>query len=157
LTKLSRLPAWESLTHALNTLISSLITLQSERANLLFSQTEASPRVRELTRKIQDASSSILELIRNLSNSAQLKINDLESRINSISIANSVDCLPPNRTLVRIQNEEGTSMNPSSTFCNSAGLKRRLRWPRVLRRTKLWNTPNQTVQVQLKVKKPGFI
>lgn len=94
----------------LNSLISSLISLQSERSNLLFSQTEASPRVRELNRKIQDASSSILELIRNLSNSAQMKINDLETRINSIN--RQFSRLPSTeQNLVRIQ--RGRNLNES--------------------------------------------
>ncbi|MCF1750133.1 polysaccharide biosynthesis tyrosine autokinase [Mariniradius sp. RY-2] len=94
----------------LNSLISSLISLQSERSNLLFSQTEASPRVRELNRKIQDASSSILELIRNLSNSAQMKINDLEIRINSIN--RQFSRLPSTeQNLVRIQ--RGRNLNES--------------------------------------------
>lgn len=69
---------------ALNKLIADLIQLQSEKANLLFSQTEASPRVRELTRKIQDTTASILELIRNLSNNSQLKVRDLEDRMGKI-------------------------------------------------------------------------
>lgn len=94
----------------LNSLISNLITLQSERSNLLFSQTEASPRVRELGRKIQDATSSILELIRNQSNSAQMKINDLESRINSIN--RQFSRLPSTeQNLVRIQ--RGRNLNES--------------------------------------------
>ncbi|SMD46313.1 capsular exopolysaccharide family [Aquiflexum balticum DSM 16537] len=65
----------------LNSLINSLITLQNDRASLLFTQTEASPRVRELTRKIQDTSSSLAEVLRNLSNNTQLRVNDLESRM----------------------------------------------------------------------------
>ncbi|EMS32091.1 hypothetical protein C943_01353 [Mariniradius saccharolyticus AK6] len=94
----------------LNSLIGNLITLQSERSNLLFSQTEASPRVRELNRKIQDTSSSILELIRNLSNSSQMKINDLESRINSIN--RQFSRLPSTeQNLVRIQ--RGRNLNES--------------------------------------------
>jgi tyrosine-protein kinase Etk/Wzc len=65
----------------LNSLINSLIALQQERATLLFTQTEASPRVRELNRKIQDTSSSLSEVLRSLSNNTQFKINDLESRM----------------------------------------------------------------------------
>ncbi|MCH6236479.1 GumC family protein [Cognataquiflexum rubidum] len=94
----------------LNSLIGSLITIQSERSNLLFSQTEASPRVKELNRKIQDTSSSILELVRNYSNSAQLKINDLETRINSIG--KQFSRLPSTeQNLVRI--ERGRNLNES--------------------------------------------
>lgn len=95
---------------SLNSLISNLITFQSERSNLLFSQTEASPRVKELTRKIQDASSSILELLRNLSNNAQMKINDIESRMNSIN--RQFSRLPSTeQNLVRI--ERGRNLNES--------------------------------------------
>lgn len=95
---------------SLNALISQIITYQSDRSNLLFTQTEASPRVRELNRKIQDASSSILELIRNLSNSSQLRINDLESRINSIN--RQFSRLPSTeQNLVRIQ--RGRTLNES--------------------------------------------
>lgn len=95
---------------ALNSLISGIIALQSERSNLLFSQTEASPRVKELNRKIQDTSSSILELIRNLSNSAQMRINDLESRINGIN--RQFSRLPSTeQNLVRIQ--RGRNLNES--------------------------------------------
>ncbi|MCR9016493.1 GumC family protein [Aquiflexum gelatinilyticum] len=94
----------------LNSLISNLITLQSERSNLLFSQTEASPRVREISRKIQDVSSSILELVRNLSNSSQMKINELENRINSIN--QQFSRLPSTeQNLVRIQ--RGRNLNES--------------------------------------------
>jgi tyrosine-protein kinase Etk/Wzc len=64
----------------LNTLINSLILLQQERSNLLFTQTEASPRIREINRKIQDTSGSLSEVLRSLSNNTQFKINDLESR-----------------------------------------------------------------------------
>ena len=95
---------------SLDLLITTLINLQSERSNLLFSQTEASPRVKELTRKIQDATSSIMELVRNLSNSSQMKINDLENRINDIN--RQFSRLPSTeQNLVRI--ERGRSLNES--------------------------------------------
>ena len=64
----------------LNSLINSLISLQQERANLLFTQTEASPRVRELNRKIQDTRRSLTEVLRSLTNNTQFRINELESR-----------------------------------------------------------------------------
>jgi tyrosine-protein kinase Etk/Wzc len=64
----------------LNSLIKSLITLQQERSNLLFTQTEASPRIREVNRKIQDTRNSLSEVVRNMSSNTQLRINDLESR-----------------------------------------------------------------------------
>lgn len=65
----------------LNSLINSLIALQQERTNLLFTQTEASPRVRELARKIQDTKGSLSEVLRSLSNNTQFRINELESRM----------------------------------------------------------------------------
>lgn len=68
----------------LNSLINSLIILQQDRANILFTQTEASPRVKEITRKIQDTNSSLSEVLRNLSNNTQYKINDLESRMSKM-------------------------------------------------------------------------
>jgi capsular exopolysaccharide synthesis family protein len=94
----------------LNKLIGDLISMQSERSNLLVSQTEASPRVREITRKIQDTSSSILEYLRNLSNNAQMRINDLETRINTIE--RQFSRLPSTeQNLVRI--ERGRNLNES--------------------------------------------
>lgn len=65
----------------LNSLINSLIALQQERTNLLFTQTEASPRVKELARKIQDTKGSLSEVLRSLSNNTQFRINELESRM----------------------------------------------------------------------------
>jgi tyrosine-protein kinase Etk/Wzc len=65
----------------LNSLINSLILLQQERSNLLFTQTEASPRIREINRKIQDTSSSLSEVLRSLTNNTQFRINDLENRM----------------------------------------------------------------------------
>jgi len=64
----------------LNSLINSLIVLQQERSNLLFTQTEASPRIREINRKIQDTSGSLSEVLRSLANNTQFRINDLENR-----------------------------------------------------------------------------
>jgi len=64
----------------LNSLINSLIVLQQERSNLLFTQTEASPRIREINRKIQDTSGSLSEVLRSLTNNTQFRINDLENR-----------------------------------------------------------------------------
>jgi capsular exopolysaccharide synthesis family protein len=68
----------------LNSLIADLVKQQSERNNLLNTQTEASPRVKEITRKIDDTKSSLFEVIRNLSSKSQFMISDLESRIGKI-------------------------------------------------------------------------
>jgi capsular exopolysaccharide synthesis family protein len=94
----------------LNTLIENLISLQTDRSNLLITQTDASPRVRELSRKIEDSSSSILEYIRNLSNTSQMRINDWETRINGIE--RQFSRLPSTeQNLVRI--ERGKNLNES--------------------------------------------
>lgn len=68
----------------LNTLIADLVKQQSERSALLNTQTEASPRVREVTRKIEDTKSSLFEVIRSLSSKSQFRINDLEGRVGKI-------------------------------------------------------------------------
>ncbi|MCH6201731.1 polysaccharide biosynthesis tyrosine autokinase [Aquiflexum sp. LQ15W] len=68
----------------LNSLIADLVKQQSERNNLLNTQTEASPRVKEITRKIDDTKSSLFEVIRNLSSKSQFMISDLEARIGKI-------------------------------------------------------------------------
>jgi tyrosine-protein kinase Etk/Wzc len=95
---------------ALNSLISELIKLQSEKSNLLFSQTEASPRVRELTRKILDSSASILEMVRNLSNNSTLKIRELEARTNRLE--SQFSRLPSTeQNLIKIQ--RGRNLNES--------------------------------------------
>ncbi|MGY6521484.1 MAG: GumC family protein [Mongoliitalea sp.] len=65
----------------LNSLVENLIDLQSQRSFLLNTQTEASPRVRDLNKRIGELTASIQEIVRNLSRNVQLKINDLEARI----------------------------------------------------------------------------
>jgi len=68
----------------LNMMVQNLITYQNDRSNLLATQTEASPRVKEVSRKIQDVNASLSEAIRNLSRNNVSTIEDLESRIRSI-------------------------------------------------------------------------
>lgn len=68
----------------LNGLIGDLVRQQSERSGLLNTQTEASPRVKEITGKIEDTKSSLFEVIRNLSSNSQFQISDLENRIGKI-------------------------------------------------------------------------
>jgi tyrosine-protein kinase Etk/Wzc len=65
----------------LNSLINSLINLQQDRSNILFTQTEESPRVKELNRKIQDTSKSLSEVLRSLANNTQFRISELENRM----------------------------------------------------------------------------
>lgn len=94
----------------LNSLIQNIISMQADRSNLLQTQTEASPRVRELNRKIEDTSASILEYIRSLGNTTQMRINDLEARIRSIE--GQFSRLPSTeQNLVRI--ERGKNLNES--------------------------------------------
>ncbi|MBS9524271.1 polysaccharide biosynthesis tyrosine autokinase [Litoribacter alkaliphilus] len=68
----------------LNSLIENLITLQSEKSRLLATQTEASPAVREVTRKIRDLNASLKEVLRNVDSNAEMLIRDLEARIAKI-------------------------------------------------------------------------
>jgi tyrosine-protein kinase Etk/Wzc len=94
----------------LNKLIGNLIEYQSDRSNLMVTQTEASPRVKEINRKIQDTSSSVLEMINNLLNVTKLRVNDLESRIKSID--RQFSQLPSTeQSLIRI--ERGRNLNES--------------------------------------------
>src|SRR5690606_19732362 len=65
----------------LNSLIENLIALQSERSRYLATQTEASPTVMEVTRKIRDLNASIKEVLQNVTQNVDFVINDLETRI----------------------------------------------------------------------------
>ena len=67
----------------LNSLVENLIDLQSQRAFLLTTQTEASPRVRDLSKRIGELTSSIQEVNRNLLRNVQVRIDDLEARISN--------------------------------------------------------------------------
>src|SRR5690606_8619326 len=65
----------------LNSLIENLIALQSERSRYLATQTEASPTVMEVTRKIRDLNASIKEVLQNVTENVDFVISDLETRI----------------------------------------------------------------------------
>jgi capsular exopolysaccharide synthesis family protein len=92
----------------LNLLINNLITQQQERSNLLFTQTEASPRVKELNRKIQETKSSLNEVLRSLANNTQFRINELESRMSKME--NQFRRLPSTeQNLIRL--ERGRELN----------------------------------------------
>src|SRR5690606_2363515 len=65
----------------LNSLIENLIALQSERSRYLSTQTEASPTVMEVSRKIKDLNASIKEVLINVTQNGNFVISDLESRI----------------------------------------------------------------------------
>lgn len=68
----------------LNTLIENLITLQAEKSRHLATQTEASPTVKEVNRKITDLNASIKEVLRNVISNAAYAIDDLGKRIAKI-------------------------------------------------------------------------
>lgn len=68
----------------LNNLIQNLIRLQGERSDYLNTLTEASPLVREVTRKIQETNLTLLEALRSANNNTQNLIEDLERRIQSL-------------------------------------------------------------------------
>lgn len=65
----------------LNSLIENLIALQAERSRYLATQTEASPTVMEVTRKIRDLNASIKEVLQNVTENVNFVIRDLEARI----------------------------------------------------------------------------
>jgi tyrosine-protein kinase Etk/Wzc len=92
----------------LNSLINSLIELQQERSNLLFTQTEASPRIREINRKIQDTSRSLSEVLRSLTSNTQFRINDIENRMRKFE--NQFTKLPSTeQNLIKL--ERGRNLN----------------------------------------------
>jgi tyrosine-protein kinase Etk/Wzc len=94
----------------LNGLIQNLITLQRERSNYLNTLTEASPLVREVTRKIDDTNASLLEALRNANNNTQNLIADLENRIQMAE--NQFTRLPgTQQDLIKI--ERGFTLNES--------------------------------------------
>src|SRR5690606_12376603 len=86
----------------LNSLIENLIALQAERSRFLATQTEASPAVMEVTRKIRDLNASIKEVLHNVSSNVDFVINDLENRI--ARIENEFSRLPTTeQNLLRFQ------------------------------------------------------
>lgn len=68
----------------LNSLIQNLITLQNEKSRLLSMQTQASPRVRDVTNKITDINASLSEVVRNVTSNTDFLIRDLQERISKI-------------------------------------------------------------------------
>jgi capsular exopolysaccharide synthesis family protein len=68
----------------LNRLINDLITLQSEKSQLLAVQTEASPTVVEITRKIRNVNVSLREILKNLTDNLSFNIRELESRLRKL-------------------------------------------------------------------------
>jgi capsular exopolysaccharide synthesis family protein len=68
----------------LNRLIEDLIVLQSDKSRFLATQTENSPTVLEVNRKISDLNASIKEVLKNVAYNTDLLISDLEKRISKI-------------------------------------------------------------------------
>jgi len=88
----------------LNTLIQNLLEFQAEKSMLASKLTAISPPLREVNRKIKDMNLSILELLKNVDNNAELLIKDLQQRINKIT--STFSSLPQTeQNLLRIQRE----------------------------------------------------
>jgi tyrosine-protein kinase Etk/Wzc len=68
----------------LNKLIEDLIRMQSDRSRYLATQTENSPTVREVTRKIADLNVSIKEVLKNVNQNSSMLVSDLQKRIAKI-------------------------------------------------------------------------
>jgi capsular exopolysaccharide synthesis family protein len=88
----------------LNALIENLLELQSDKSRMLASQTEASPAVKEVNRKIKDLNLSLRENLNNVDSNSQSLILDLQKRISEID--KSFASLPETeQNLIRIQRE----------------------------------------------------
>ncbi len=70
--------------NVLNKLIEDLILLQSEKSKLSATQTENSPTVKEVNRKIGDLTGSIKEVLKNVDRNTNILIEDLQGRIGKI-------------------------------------------------------------------------
>lgn len=68
----------------LNKLIEDLIRFQSDKSRFLATQTESSPPVVEVNRKIKELNTSIKESLKNVNRNTNLLISDLEKRISRI-------------------------------------------------------------------------
>jgi len=94
----------------LNGLIKNLLELQSEKSRMLATQTEASPAVIEVNRKISDLNRSILENLENVDYNSQTLMTDIQARISEIE--RSFKSLPETeQNLIRIQREFSLSEN----------------------------------------------
>ncbi len=88
----------------LNALIENLLTLQVDKSRSLATQTENSPAVKEINRKIEDANRSIREILRNVDSNSLRVINDLEAQIMDIDV--SFRSLPQTeQNLIRIERQ----------------------------------------------------
>lgn len=88
----------------LNALIENLLTLQVDKSRALATQTENSPGVKEVNRKIEDANRSIREILRNVDSNSLRVIKDLEAQIKDIDV--SFRSLPQTeQNLIRIERQ----------------------------------------------------
>lgn len=94
----------------LNGLIENLLELQADKSRMLASQSEASPVVKEVNRKISDLNLSIRENLKNVDLNSNSVISDLEQRI--AEIEKSFASLPQTeQSLIRIQREFALTEN----------------------------------------------
>jgi tyrosine-protein kinase Etk/Wzc len=94
----------------LNGLIKNLLELQTDKSRMLATQTEASPTVKEVNRKISDLNKSIIENLENVDYNSQTLMMDIQNRISEIE--RSFKSLPETeQNLIRIQREFSLSEN----------------------------------------------
>lgn len=94
----------------LNGLIKNLLELQTDKSRMLATQTEASPAVKEVNRKISDLNKSIIENLENVDLNSQTLMTDIQNRISEIE--RSFKSLPETeQNLIRIQREFSLSEN----------------------------------------------
>lgn len=94
----------------LNKLVQDLILYQSDKSRFLATQTESSPTVQEVNRKIKDLNNSISEALKNVNRNSGLVIKDLEKRISRIE--NQFGKLPETeQDLLNIQRKNSLNEN----------------------------------------------
>lgn len=94
----------------LNGLIENLLSLQVDKSRLLATQTEISPAVKEINRKIEDSNRSIREVLKNVDQNSLMLIEDLKSRIGQMDV--SFRSLPETeQNLIRIERQFTLSEN----------------------------------------------
>lgn len=88
----------------LNALIENLLSLQVEKSRALATQTDNSPAVKEVNRKIEDANRSIREILKNVDANSLRVIGDLQIQIREIDV--SFRALPQTeQSLIRIERQ----------------------------------------------------
>ncbi len=88
----------------LNTLITNLLSLQVDKSRILATNTDDSPVVKEVNRKISDLNLSIQQALGNVDTNSAFLINDLKNRIDQIEV--SFRSLPQTQqNLIRIKRQ----------------------------------------------------